>query len=124
MSTRARVLALALLTAVVAVSSALAASSGSRPPAGRRTITVDKVGWATGPGDNFDVRYLADGNVVMGPEIDTPIRQSGAVCGVDPLHTWTVTLSADDQTMQLNPLGRDGCGDRVAVMQGTWTRAH
>jgi hypothetical protein len=60
----------------------------------------------------------------MGPEIDTAIRQSGAVCGVNPLHTWTVTLSADDQTRQLNPLGRDGCGDRVAVMQGTWTRAH
>ncbi len=124
MSTRARVLALALLTAVVAVSSALAASSGSRPPAGRSTITVDKVGWATGPGDNFDVRYLADGNVVMGPEIDTAItterrrlrRRSAAHLDGHALR--------DDQTMQLNPLGRDCCGDRVAVMQGTWTRAH
>jgi hypothetical protein len=102
----------------------LAASGESRPPAGRCTITVGKVAWATGPGDNFDVRYLADGNVVVGPEIDTPIRQSGAVCGVDPLHTWTVALSADDQSMRLDPVGQDNCGDRVAIMQGTWTRVH
>jgi hypothetical protein len=96
----------------------------SGPPAGRWTITISSVGWATGPGDNFDVRYLANGNVVMGPEVVTPTQQSGAFCGVDPLHTWTVALSTDDQSMQLNPVGTDNCGDRVAIMQGTWTRAH
>jgi hypothetical protein len=94
------------------------------PPAGRWTITITSVGWAVGPGDNFDVRYLPSGNVVMGPEIDTPTRQSGAFCGVDPLHEWQVALSADDQSMTLEPVGRDGCGDRVAIMQGTWARAH
>ena len=94
------------------------------PPAGRWTITVTSVGWAVGPGDNFDVRYLPSGNVVMGPEVDTPTRQSGGFCGVDPLHEWKVALSADDQSMTLDPAGHDGCGDRVAIMQGTWTRAH
>jgi hypothetical protein len=92
------------------------------PPAGRWTITVDSVGWAAGPGDYFDVRYLADGDVVMGPEVDTPAKQAGAFCGIDPLHTWTVSLSPDDRTMALNPVGHDNCGDRVAVMQGTWNR--
>jgi hypothetical protein len=94
------------------------------PPPGPWTITISSLGWATGPGDNFDVRYLANGNVVMGPEVVTPTQQSGAFCGVDPLHTWTVVLSADDQSMQLNPVGQDDCGDRVAIMQGTWTRVH
>jgi hypothetical protein len=94
------------------------------PPAGRWTITITSVGWAVGPGDNFDVRYLPSGNVVMGPEVDTPTQQSGAFCGVDPLHEWQVALSADDQSMTLDPVGHDGCGDRVAIMQGTWARAH
>jgi hypothetical protein len=94
------------------------------PPAGPWTITITSIGWATGPGDDFDVRYLPNGNVVMGPEIDTLTRHSGAFCGVDPLHTWTVALSADDKSMQLNPLGTDTCGDRLAILQGTWTRAH
>jgi hypothetical protein len=94
------------------------------PPPGRWTITVSSVGWAVGPGDNFDVRYLANGNVVMGPEVVTPTRQSGAFCGVDPLHEWKVALSADDKSMTLDPVGHDNCGDRVAIMQGTWSRTH
>jgi hypothetical protein len=94
------------------------------PPAGRWTITVTSVGWAVAPGDNFDVRYLPSGDVVMGPEVDTPTEQGGGFCGVDPLHHWQVALSADDQSMTLDPVGHDGCGDRVAVMQGTWARAH
>jgi hypothetical protein len=94
------------------------------PPAGPWTITISSIGWATGPGDDFDVRYLPNGNLVMGPEVVTPKQQSGAFCGVDPLHTWTVTLSADDQSMQLDPVGTDTCGDRVAILQGAWTRVH
>jgi hypothetical protein len=94
------------------------------PHARRWTITVTSIGWFTGPHDNFDVRYLPNGNVVMGPEVVTPVQQTGAFCGVDPLHTWTVSLSPDDKSMQLNPSGKDPCGDRVAIMQGTWTRAN
>jgi hypothetical protein len=94
------------------------------PPVGRWTITINKIGWATGPGDDFDVRYLPNGNVVMGLEIDTLNRHSGAFCGVDPLHTWTVALATDDKTVQLNPLGTDSCRDRVAILPGTWTRVH
>jgi hypothetical protein len=92
------------------------------PPGGRWTITVDSIGWAVHAGDRFDVRYLANGDVVMGPEVDTPTEQAGGFCGIDPLHTWSVSPSADDRTIVLNPVGRDTCGDRVAIMQGTWTR--
>jgi hypothetical protein len=94
------------------------------PPAGRWTITVSSIGWGPAPGDNLDVRYLPNGDIVMGPEVDTPTQQSGGFCGVDPLHEWKVALSADGQNMTLDPVGHDGCGDRVAVMQGTWARAH
>jgi hypothetical protein len=92
------------------------------PPAGRWTITINSIGWAVQAGDDFDVRYLANGNIVMGPEVDTPAKQAGGFCGIDPLHTWTVSLSTDHRTMVLNPVGNDTCGDRVAIMQGTWTR--
>jgi hypothetical protein len=92
------------------------------PPAGRWTVSVDSIGWAVQPGDHFDVRYLDNGDVVMGPEVDTPAQQSGGFCGIDPLHTWSVSLSAHARTMALNPVGHDPCGDRVAIMQGTWKR--
>jgi hypothetical protein len=108
------------------------------PPAGPWTFHVTSVGWggdgtgaATGaavPGwsgqDRWDVRYLPNGNVVLGPEVVTPDQQSGGFCGIDPLQTWTVALSADDQSMTLNPEAQDNCGDRVAILQGTWTRVH
>jgi len=92
------------------------------PPAGRWTLHVTSVGWGWSATDHWDVRYLADGNVVMGPEIDTPEEQGGGFCGVDPLFTWSVTLAADGRSMELGPVGKDGCGDRVAILQGTWTR--
>jgi hypothetical protein len=94
------------------------------PPAGRWTVTVDSIGWAIQHGDHFDVRYLKNGDVVMGPEVDTPTQQAGGFCGIDPLHTWSVSFSSDARTMALNPVGHDPCGDRVAIMQGTWTRVH
>jgi len=90
---------------------------------GRWTITISKVGWATGPNLDFDVRYLPNGNVVMGPEVIDRPEQTGAFCGVTPLHTWKVAVSAGDKSMRLNPVGTDSCRDRVAVMQGTWTRS-
>ena len=106
------------------------------PPAGRWTFHVTSVGWggdgtgaSTGgdvPGwsgqDRWDVRYLPNGNVVMGPEVVTPAQQSEGFCGIDPLGTWTLVLSADNQSMRLDPVGTDPCSDRVAIMQGTWTR--
>jgi len=94
------------------------------PPAGRWTFQVTSVGWGWSAKDRWDVRYLTDGKVVMAPEIDTPDEQAGGFCGVDTLFTWTVTVAADDQSMQLSPDGHDSCGDRVAILEGTWTRAH
>jgi len=108
------------------------------PPAGRWTFHVTSIGWggdgtgaATGgdvPGwsgqDRWDVRYLPNGNVVMGPEVVTPAEQTEGFCGIDPLHAWTVALSADGESMTLDPVGQDDCSDRVAILQGTWARVH
>jgi hypothetical protein len=94
------------------------------PPAGRWTLHITSVGWGWSARDRWDVRYLPDGDLVMGPEIDTPSEQAGGFCGVDTLFTWTVAVAADGQSMRLNPAGRDKCGDRVAILEGTWTRVH
>lgn len=34
---------------------------------GRRTITIERTGWMTGPNQWLDVRYQPNGLVVMGP---------------------------------------------------------
>jgi hypothetical protein len=47
------------------------------------------------------------------------------VCGAQPAqHKWRVAFSADDKTMQLNPIGSDPCRSRLNALQGAWTRAH
>jgi hypothetical protein len=92
------------------------------PPPGRWTLHITSVGWGWSARDRWDVRYLPEGNIVMGPEIDTPAEQAGGFCGVDTLFTWTVRAATDDRTMELDPVGHDTCGDRVAVLQGVWTR--
>jgi hypothetical protein len=54
-----------------------------------------------------------------------PNGNNGGFCAdTDPLSSWTVAVSADGQTMTLNPSGSDTCGDRLAILQGTWTRTH
>jgi hypothetical protein len=106
------------------------------PPPGTWTLHVTSAGWGGdgssttippnepgwGGNDRWDVRYLKNGNVVMGPEVVTPANQVTGFCGVDQPHTWTVMLSSDDQTMRLDPVDTDRCGVRVALLQGTWTR--
>jgi hypothetical protein len=94
---------------------------------GSETISITKLGWGFEPqppwGDRWDARYLADGKVVFGPEVITSRKSyHGAFCGVDPLFTWTYTVSTDGQSFQLQPNGADPCPDRLHGLQGTWTR--
>jgi hypothetical protein len=106
------------------------ATSGSPPPAGTWGLTISARGWAMrdpqGGGGWFDVAYPADGTLQMRPTIERPPYpngNNGGFCAdTDPLSSWKVAVSADGQTMTLNPSGSDPCGDRVAILQGTWRR--
>jgi hypothetical protein len=106
-------------------------TSGHRPPTGLWKIKIGPRGWLlSGPphtgGLLVDVAYLTATKVQMRPNIETPPFQnpfSGGFCDdTDPLWTWTVAVSTDGNTMSLNPAGHDRCGDRAAILQGTWTR--
>jgi len=109
------------------------ATSNSPPPPGRWEIRIGAEGWALGTGHaptanslRFDVAYLAHGNLQMRPTIERPPYPNdgnGGFCeDTDPLFTWSVSVDATSKTMTLNPSGHDPCGDRVAILQGTWTR--
>ena len=108
------------------------ATSGSPPPPGIWRLTISATGWAMrdpqGGGGLFDVAYPADGTLQMRPTIEYPPYpngNNGGFCAdTDPLSDWTVAVSADGQTMTLNPSGSDPCGDRLAILQGAWTRTH
>jgi hypothetical protein len=96
--------------------------AGSWRRAGR-TLFIAKTGWGIGSNQFFDARYLANGNVVIGPEIvDRP--EQPPTCGAEPPQTWKVVLSAGGKRMQLRPIGADSCSARLAALHGTWTRLH
>jgi hypothetical protein len=53
-----------------------------------------------------------------------PNISNGGFCeDTDPLFNWTVQAANDGNTMRLDPEGKDPCGDRVAILQDTWTRS-
>jgi hypothetical protein len=94
--------------------------AGSWSRAGR-TLLILKTGWGIGSNQFFDARYLANGEVVLGPEIvDRP--EQPPTCGADPPHAWKVMRSSGGGRMQLRPIGSDQCSLRVAAIKGTWTR--
>jgi hypothetical protein len=92
------------------------------------TKLITTLGWgSTPPGDDWDARYEDGGRVMFGPWVVNPRMSAGArlggFCnGVDPFHTWTYTVAADDQSFQLHPLGTDPWPDRQHGLEGTWTR--
>jgi hypothetical protein len=89
------------------------------------TLTISKVGWATGPNNDVDVQYLAGGRVLVGAEVMDRPEQTGTFCDlVDPPHRWTVAVAANGRSLTLTPVGTDPCATRVSVLRGTWTRAH
>ena len=52
-----------------------------------------------------------------------PNDNKGGFCeDTDPLATWTYTVANDGKTLSLHPTGHDPCGDRAAILEGTWRR--
>jgi hypothetical protein len=97
------------------------ATHARRPPVTAFTITAK--GWTIGPNFRLDAQYPPGGNVVLGTLIIDRPEQVDNVCGAQPpLHKWRVAFSADGKTMQLDPIGTDPCQNRLAALQGTWTR--
>jgi hypothetical protein len=107
------------------------ATSGQPPPPGLWKIAIRSAGWfmtdPQGGGGTFDVAYLAATRLQMRPTIEKPPfpnSSNGGFCDdTDPLWTWAVVVSSDGKTMSLDPTGHDRCGDRAAILQGTWSRS-
>jgi hypothetical protein len=106
------------------------ATSSQPPPTGRWTLTISPLGWQmTDPqngGGAFDVLYQPHGRLQMRPTIETPPYpnpSNGGFCAdTDPLATWTAKTSPNAKTMTLQPAPHDPCGDRIAILAGTWHR--
>lgn len=106
------------------------ATSSQPPPTGRWKLTISKIGWQmTDPqngGGAFDVVYLPHSKLQMRPTIETPPYpnpSNGGFCAdTDPLAVWTAATSPARTTMTLRPAPRDPCGDRIAILAGTWHR--
>ncbi len=109
------------------------ATSNQPPPTGQWGVRIFAEGWQLATGSLvfngshlvFDVAYPSDGKLQMRPTIDHPPvgngAQGSAFCtDTDPLWNWSYAVSANRLT--LHPIGRDPCGDRVAILEGTWTR--
>ena len=107
----------------------------SRRPPGRWRLQIGPTGWQlhepSGGGDPsgggllFDVGYQPGGSVQMRPAIDYPLYpqndQGGFCADTDPLSTWTYSVAGNGKTLTLRPAGHDPCGDRTAILAGTWT---
>jgi hypothetical protein len=99
------------------------ATNAQRPPL--MAFTISSKGWTLGPNFRLDAQYLATGNIVLGTLIiDRPEQVDNVCSGQPPLHPWHTAFSADGKSMTLNPVGSDPCRNRLAALQGTWTRSH
>jgi hypothetical protein len=117
----------------VTAADVLKATSGQPPPPGRWRLRIGPMGWQlrdptpTGGWGLFDVRYGPDASLQMRPTIEYPPypnSNNGGFCeDTDPLWTWTYSVGDGGQTLTLRPVGHDPCGDRIAILAGTWTRA-
>jgi hypothetical protein len=98
-------------------------------PIGTWQITIASKGWSPlDPQGNvglFDVVYLSPTQVQLRPTIEYPPypnNNNGGWCGdSDPLDVYSVSIDTSAQTMTLAAVGHDPCGDRAAVLEGTWT---
>lgn len=107
-----------------------AATSSEPPPTGRWGLTIDSVGWMVhdpeGGGQLFDVAYQSRGRVELRPSIERPPFPNptgGAFCEEpDPSVRWSYTIGDGGKTLSLDPLSHDPCGDRLAILEGRWTR--
>ncbi len=105
-------------------------SSGQPPPSGHWSLSIDAKGWTMhdpqGSGGINDVAYPAAGQVIERPSIVEPPYPTGNAGGwcdqPDPEFLWSYVISKDGKTLTLHPVGKDPCGDRTAILEGTWTR--
>ena len=108
-------------------------ASGNPGPTGRWRLRIDSTGWQlrdpTGGGSGvlIDVQYQTSGNVQLRPAIEYPPypnNNNGGFCAdVDPVWTWSYSVTDGGKTLKLRPVGHDPCGGRTAIFDGTWTRA-
>ncbi len=99
------------------------------PPTGRWGLTIDPVGWLfadpEGGGQLWDVAYRSGRKVELRTTIEQPPYPSplgGSICGEpDRSALWTYTIGDGGNTLTLHPVGHDPCGDRVAILEGSWT---
>ena len=116
-------------TRVVTPADVNKATSSQPPPSGRWRLQISPTGWQLhdpeGGGQLFDVGYQPGGDMQMRPTIEYPPypnSNSGGFCAdTDPLWTWTYSTGGHGKTFTLRPAGHDPCGDRSAILAGTWT---
>jgi hypothetical protein len=111
------------------------ATSSQPPPPGLWKLHINSIGWQLTDPQNgrltFDVEYMSATTLQMRPTIEIPpnpqrapnIGAEGFCKDTDLLFNWTAQAASDDKRMRLDPQGKDPCGDRIAILQGTWTRA-
>jgi len=117
-------------THVVTPADVQKATSGGAPPTGRWHLQIGPAGWQlhdpTGGGLLFDVGYGSAAGLQMRPTIEYPPypnSNNGGFCtDTDPLWAWTYSPADGGTTLTLRPVGHDPCGDRIAILAGTWTR--
>jgi hypothetical protein len=113
------------------------AISSQPPSTGRVGLSIDSVGWTLHPSEGvfvdapsgfefpFDVDYASSGQVELRPSIEkNPYpNDTGNFCDEpDPEILWSYKVGNGGKTLTLHPVGDDPCGDRVALLEGTWTR--
>jgi hypothetical protein len=102
---------------------------GTTGPTGVWRLTIAAAGWEPlDPQGNkglFDVGYLPAG-LEMRPTIEYPPYPSsnnGGFCAdTDPIFDWSYVVGRGAKTLTLHPEGQDPCGDRAAILEGTWNR--
>jgi hypothetical protein len=119
-----------LWTRIVTAADVRKATSDQPPLPGRWQLQIAPIGWQLqDPADGgllFNVGYGPVGTLQMRPAIDFPPyaqdNQGGFCDDTDPLWSWTYSIADGGRTLTMQPVSRDPCGDRVAILAGTWTR--
>ena len=107
-------------------------AGGGCPLTGTWRIMISSKGWLgwspRDPHGNvrlFDVVYISATQLQLRPTIEYPPypnNNTGGWCDdTDPLAVYTVNVDASAQTMTLAAVGHDPCGNRAAILEGTWT---
>jgi hypothetical protein len=116
-------------TRTVTATDVTKATSGEPPPAGDWRLMIVAAGWELLDPQAikglFDVGYLPS-TLEMRPTIEYPPypnSNNGGFCeNTDPIFDWTYAVGRGGRTLKLHPQGQDPCGDRAAILEGTWTR--